>query len=241
LVRDIEGPNDESINLAQAVKFVDGPVFYTRQVEGLLKITVNARVFTEHEGVKSSMTGLQIAALVYPDKPSETKETKVVLLSENSREVPLTDTVHINGCEVFEVCRKEVTGGYERSRINRELSILRDGGQQVTFIDAPANSVVYHGVRARRGNEVSTTDVLVPIPSGYPAQMIDWAYLPEESPLFNRVKGAPQDPRVQALGRTWRQVSYHPHNGGGAPAWNPTIHGFHTYLGELLSWLSNQN
>jgi hypothetical protein len=238
LVRDTEGPHDESVAIDAIVKFIDGPVFYSRQVEAGLKITVNSRVFTEHEGVKAHMTGLEIATLVYPDKPSE---TKVVLLSEGSREVSLNETVHIKGCEAFEVVRKEVTGGYEQSRIDRELALLRESGQHVTFVEAPVNSVVYHGLRARRGGEISTTDVLVPIPSGYPGNMIDWAYLPEDSTLFGKVKGSPQDPRISALGRTWRQVSYHPHNGGGAPSWNPTIHGFHTYLGELISWLCNQN
>ncbi|MDB5386795.1 MAG: hypothetical protein JWM11_2441 [Planctomycetaceae bacterium] len=237
LVRDFEGSHDHSVALDATVKFVDGPVFYSRQFESGLKITVNARVFTEHEGVESSMTGLAIATLVYPDKPSE---TRVVFLSDNSREVSLTETVHIKGCESFEVVRKEVTGGYEQSRIDRELSVLRSGGQQMTFVEAPVNAIVYHGLRARRGIEVTTTDVLVPIPSGYPGQMIDLAYLTNDSPLFGKVKGEAQEPRIVALGRTWRQVSYHPHNGGGAPAWNPTVHGFHTYLGELISWLSNQ-
>lgn len=237
LVRDTEGLRDQNVPIDAKVRFIDGPVFYSRQVEAGLKITVNARVFTEHEGVKTSMTGLEIASLVYPDKPSE---TRVVFLTDNSREVPLTETLHIKGCDSFEVVRKEVTGGYEQSRIDRELSVLRSGGQQVTFVEAPANAIVYHGLRARRGIEVTTTDVLVPIPGGYPGQMIDLAYLPDDSPLFGKVKGEAQDPRIVALGRTWRQVSYHPHNGGGAPAWNPTIHGFHTYLGEVISWLSNQ-
>ncbi len=237
LVRDTEGPHDENVPLDAVIKFVDGPVFYSRHVETRLKITVNARFFTEHDGVKSSMTGLEIATLAYPDRPSE---TRVVFLSENNREVSLAEVIHIKGCESFEVVRKEVTGGYEQSRIDRELSILRSGGQLVTFVEEPVNAVVYHGLRARRGSDVSTTDVLVPIPGGYPGQAIDLAYLPEDSPLLGRVKGEVQDPRIVALGCKWRQVSYHPHNGGGAPAWNPTIHGFHTYLGELISWLSNQ-
>ena len=54
-----------------------------------------------------------------------------------------------------------------------------------------------------------------------------------------RVVGSAQDQRITALDRVWRQISDHPHNGGGGPAWNPTKHGFHTYLGELLSWLFN--
>jgi len=123
--------------------------------------------------------------------------------------------------------------------VKRELDDLCSGGQKMTLCDAPANAVVYHDLRARRGGEVSTTDVLVPIPGGYPGQMIDLAFLPEDSPLIGKVKGQPEGTRITALGRTWRQISYHPHNGGGAPAWNPAIHGFHTYLGELISWLTS--
>ena len=69
--------------------------------------------------------------------------------------------------------------------------------------------------------------------------MIDWAYLPENSPMLECVKGTPQDERITALGQLWRRISYHPHQGGGAPSWNPAVHGFHTYLGELVSWLHN--
>ncbi len=236
LERDLEGPNDEYISLEAVVRFVDGPVFYSRTEEATLKITVNSRVYTEHQGVMATMTGLQIATLAFPDRPSE---TRVWFVSEVRREVTLTETVHIHGCEVFEVVRREVTGGYEMSRMDREISELRDGGQQITLVPAPVNAVVYHNLVTRNGQNVSVTDVLVPIPGGYPAQFIDLAFLPDDSPLIGKVKGEPQGPRVVALGRTWRQISYHPHQGGGAPTWNPTVHGFHTYLGELLSWLSN--
>ena len=71
----------------------------------------------------------------------------------------------------------------------------------------------------------------------YPGQFIDWAYLPNDSPLIGRVKGSPQDERITSLGVVWRRISYHPHSGGGGPAWNPGLHGFHTYIGELVSWL----
>lgn len=83
---------------------------------------------------------------------------------------------------------------------------------------------------------MATTDVLVPVPAGYPAAMLDLAYLPEGSALIGRVKGAPQT-TINAGGRVWRQISYHPHNGGGGPPWNPNVHGFHTYIDELLTWL----
>jgi len=232
---DVEGPADEEVPLGSGVRFEDGPVFYSREVHAELKITVNSRVFTEHDGVRREMTGLQVAALVYPENP---QNTRVHLVSEGNREVPLTETLHIHGCEVFDVVRKDVTGGFERSRLDRELDDLRAGGLAVTFVEPPG-AVVYHGLRTGPRAPVEFTDVLVPLPSGYPGQMIDWAFLPDDSPLIGRVKGSPQNVRITALGRGWRQISYHPHNGGGGPKWNPTVHGFHTYLGEIVSWLRN--
>ncbi len=233
VVRDREGPDDDQLSLEAEARFPDGPVFYSRHVHAELKITVNSRVFTEHTGVKPVMTGLQIAALVYPEEPSN---TRVHFVSEGNREVPLNEPVKIRGCEVFDVVRKEVTGGFERCRVDRELDELRVGGLTVTLVEAPA-AVVYHALRTGGGAPVETTDVLVPIPGGYPGQMLDWAYLPDGSPLIGRLKGSPQDVRVTALRRVWRQISYHPHNGGGGPKWNPTVHGFHSYLGEVMSWL----
>lgn len=233
LYRDVEGPVDEEVPMATSIRFEDGPVFYTRELHAELRITVNSRVFTEHNGVRREMTGLEIASLVYPENP---QNTCVYLLSEGNREVPLTETLHIRECEVFEVVRKEVTGGFEQSRVDRELGQLLAGGLAVTFVGQPG-AVVYHELRTGLGAPVEVTDVLVPIPSGYPAQMLDWAFLPDDSPLIGRVKGSPQDVRITALGRVWRQISYHPHNGGGGPKWNPTVHGYHTYLGEIVSWL----
>lgn len=233
--RDTEGPDDLEIPAETGVRFVDGPVFYSRHVQAELKITVNHRVFTEHNGVKSEMTGLEIAALAYAENPSN---TRVFFVSDGNREVALTHTIHIKGCEEFQVVRKEVTGGFERPRLDRELDLLRAGGLSVTLVESPG-AVVYHGLRTGAGAPVQTTDVLIPVPGAYPGQMIDWAYLPENSPLIGRVKGSPQDHRLNALGQVWRQISYHPHTGGGGPPWNPTVHGFHTYIGEVLSWLKN--
>lgn len=231
--RDGDGPGDEEVPAAAAARFADGPVFYTRQAAAGLRITVNSRVFAEHDGVRAEMTGTQVAALAYPENPAN---TRVHLVSDGNREVALNETLHIRGCEVFEVVRREVTGGYELSRVARELEDLRAGGLGVTLVESPA-AVVYHALRP--GGGAAPTDVLVPVPGGYPGQMLDYAYLPEGSPLIGRVKGSPQEPRVTALGRVWQQISYHPHNGGGGPAWNPTVHGFHTYLGEVVSWLRN--
>jgi hypothetical protein len=81
---------------------------------------------------------------------------------------------------------------------------------------------------------------MVLIPGGYPGQMLDGAYLPAGSPLIGKVKGSPQG-QINAASRAWRLISYHPHNGGGGASWNPAIHGFHTYVGELLSWLYDAN
>lgn len=235
LYRDVEGPADDEIPAAAAARFVDGPVFYSREVHAELKITVNSRVFSEHNGVRPEMTGLQVATLVYPENP---QNTRVHLVSEGNREVPLAETLKIRGCEVFDVVRKEVTGGFERTRLDRELDDLRAGGLAVTLVESPG-AVVYHGLRTAAGAPVGATDVLVPVPGGYPGQMIDWAYLPQNSPLIGRVKGSPQGHKLDALGKVWQQISYHPHNGGGGPPWNPALHGFHTYLGELVSWLRN--
>jgi hypothetical protein len=107
----------------------------------------------------------------------------------------------------------------------------------VTLLSSPSPAVVYHDLRASPSGPVASADVLVPVPPAYPGQFIDWAYLPEGSTLIGRVKGSAQEHRIRAVGTVWQQISYHPHNGGGGPAWNPTVHGFHTYAGELISWL----
>ena len=234
VLRDTEGPNDVAITPDDEIRFEGGPVFVSHEVQAKLKIIVNHTLFTEHDGVKKRMSGLEIAALAYPDNPSE---TRVIFLSEANREVPLDEIITIENCEEFEVVRRGVSGGFERRRVERELSEFATGGQRVTLLDEPVNCVVYHDLPTKPDAGLGITDVLVPIPGGYPGQMIDWAYLPENSPLINKAKGQPQDHRITALGRVWRQISYHPHHGGGGPSWNPTVHGFHTYRGELVAWL----
>ena len=86
LIRDLQSRDDQDIANDSPAPFSAGPVFYTRQVQAELKITVNARVFTEHDGVKAAMTGLQIATLVYPERPSE---ARVWFVSAGNREVAL--------------------------------------------------------------------------------------------------------------------------------------------------------
>ena len=237
LLRDFESPKDEPIALEQSVEFGDGPVFYTRRSHVGLGITVNSRPFTEADGVKSEMTGEAIAALVYPQTPRDTK----VFLREpgKDRQIGLDEKIHIEGCEVFDVARCKVDGGYELVRVEREVEIVRASGAKVMVVKSPAPAVIYYGLRTLPGHPVSDTDVLVPIPSGYPGQLIDGAYLPEGSPLIGRVKGSPQGHVIDADGRQWRQISYHPHNGGGGPVWDQTLHGFHTYVSELVTWLYN--
>lgn len=236
LVRDDEGKTDQPIALNDRVEIKDGPVFYSRRVDTELSITVNSRRFSEHDGVKHVMTGEQIAALVYPQNP---RETRVWQASPEKREIGLDADVEIHCGDVFDVVRKKVDGGYEAPRVELELAKLRESGQVVTSVDNPA-AVIYHDLRTHPGNSVACSDVLVLIPSGYPGQMIDEAFLPQGSPLIGRVKGQPQG-QLTAAGRGWIRISYHPHNGGGGPAWNPTVHGFHTYIGELLSWLYDAN
>ncbi len=234
LLRDSEGPDDESIALEKQARFGDGPVFYSRAIAAGLTITINSRVFGEHDGVKPRMTGREIAALVYPENPENTRTWEV---SAGNREIGLGDVVSIEGCEVFDVVRRNVTGGFEANRLERELELLREGGLQVSLVTAPVRAVVYHDLRGSLDGNPITTDVLITVPAAYPGQFLDYAYLPEGSPFIGRVQGSPQEPRISALGKSWQQISYHPHNGGGGPAWNPGLHGFHTYLGELLSWL----
>jgi hypothetical protein len=121
--------------------------------------------------------------------------------------------------------------GEMKARISRELEMLN---WRTKLIENP-DAVIYCGIPSTLGIEIS--DVLVLVPEGYAQSMLDGACLPHESPLIGVVKGQPQG-QITADGKNWVPISYHPHNGGGAPPWDPTRHGFHTYLDELVSWLS---
>jgi Prokaryotic E2 family E len=128
-----------------------------------------------------------------------------------------------------------------RERIEQELALLREGGLEVAYIVSPRECVLFRAVptAGTRSGLPATTDVVVPVPAGYPAAMIDLAGLPVGSPLLAHLRGGQNSQGVmEADGRQWQLASYHPHNGGGGPSWNQMEHGFHTYLGHLLSWLA---
>ncbi len=125
-------------------------------------------------------------------------------------------------------------------RIERELGLLREASQRAELFRESRPVVLYREVPtggARLGLP-TVTDVVVPVPSGYPGTLIDLAGLPVGSPLLARVKGGQNNQGiVTADGRQWQLASYHPHTGGGGPPWDPMKHGFHTYLDHLIAWL----
>jgi hypothetical protein len=232
LFRDLKSPQDEEIGPDSTVRFEDGPVFYTRRAQGSLTITVNKQSFDSNDGVKTPMTGRQIADLI-------TKEPAEVVWLKGGEELPieLGEPVNLKGCEEFMVTRCTVKGGYEPARIEQEIERLRANGAEVEFVPGPAPAVIFHHVPTRKGYpHTRETDVLVPVPAAYPGAMLDGACLPAGSPLLNKVEGAPQT-MLQIGGRSWQLVSYHPHNGGGGPPWNPSRHGFHSYYSEVLAWI----
>ena len=236
LFRDLDVRDDQPIDDADAANFEQGPVFYTRKRSGL-KIIVNKKRFGVEDGVKPEMTGAEIAALV-SSKPNETKVFHRTTMGRV--EIGLCKSHKIGNCDEFDVIRKNVQGGFEQSRIDRELAVLRENGGKVTFEATPLAAVIYHDLPLRPGHAVAKTDVLVPVPGGYPGQFLDWACLPHGSPLVGKVPGAAQG-TISACGQNWTRISYHPHNGGGGPAWNKDRHGLHTYIDELLAWLDHAN
>jgi len=127
-----------------------------------------------------------------------------------------------------------------RERILSELAHLREGGQVAELISNGREVVLYRNVPtggARLGLP-DVIDVVVPVPPGYPASLIDLAGLPVGSSFLPRVKGGQNSQGLlQVDGRQWQLASYHPHNGGGGPPWDQIRHGFHTYLDHLIAWL----
>lgn len=128
-----------------------------------------------------------------------------------------------------------------RERIERELALLHEGGQKAELVEAGGRTfVVYFDVPASgvKCGLPQSTDVIVPVPPGYPGSPIDLAGLPLGSPFLGRVKGGNNNQgQILAAGHQWQFASYHPHNGGGGPPWNQLKHGFHTYVDHLIAWL----
>lgn len=127
-----------------------------------------------------------------------------------------------------------------RERILRELAILQEGNQIAELVSNGRDFVIYRNVptAGARFGLPDSTDVIVPVPSGYPASPIDLAGLPAGSPLLPRACGGQNNQgNVQAASSNWQLASYHPHTNGGGPPWDQMRHGFHTYFDHLLSWL----
>jgi hypothetical protein len=125
-------------------------------------------------------------------------------------------------------------------RIALELKLLMEGGQAAEYYESPRPVVLYRAVPTA-GSDLglpSEADVVVPVPGGYPAAMIDLAGLPVGSPFLALVRGGHNNQgAVEVDGRSWQFASYHPHNGGGGLPWDQTKHGFHTYLDHIIAWL----
>ena len=131
-----------------------------------------------------------------------------------------------------------------RERIERELARLLEGGQRAELVTGSRLAVVYRDVPTA-GEALglpATTDVVVPVPDGYPAALIDLAGLPVGSALLPRVRGGQNNQGLlTADGRDWQLASYHPHQNGGGPPWDQLRHGFHTYFDQLVAWLDRLN
>lgn len=200
-----------------------------------LHIFVNRRKFEESDGVKPVMTGGDIASLV------KIPPNNAVVRGPDGVEIGINQPVHVKNGAHFTATRQVVEGGHgPLDRVERELNLLREGGQVVECIRGDRQVVLYRDVPTAGAplGLPRTTDVVVPVPSGYPGSPIDLAGLPVGSPLLARTRGGQNNQGlVNADGRRWQLASYHPHNGGGGPPWDQTVHGFHTYLDHLLAWL----
>lgn len=232
LFRDLRSPEDQPVGDEAPAIFDAGCVFRTQERKHTLRIFVNRLPFTERDGVKPEMTGLEIAKLV-EDKPENTRVTRIT--DGQNTPIALDQCFKIAECDQFKVVRNNVNAGFQSDRIERELAILRESGTRVTLIGGPVPAVIYHDVPVRTGQPVAATDVLVKIPGGYPGGVPDNAFLPAGSPLLNCTPGAAQE-SLTFGGCQWTQKSIHPHSNSGI-TWNKDKHGFHTYYGEILNWL----
>ena len=207
-----------------------------------LVIYVNRRKFDEGDGVKPRMTGGDIALLV--DVPPGNAVVRLERRGEK-REIDEKEKVEIKHDDHFLVTRRVVEGGdMNQDRIARELRVLADGGQIAGLVVDSSPVVIYFDVPTA-GEErglPSASDVVVPVPSGYPGGIIDLAGLPVDSPFLDLVKGGRNSQgQISVADREWQLASYHPHGGGGGPPWDPNRHGFHTYLDHLIAWLAHLN
>jgi len=125
-------------------------------------------------------------------------------------------------------------------RIQAELARLLEGGLVAELVPSSRLVVIYRDVPTAGASHglPTLTDVIVPVPEGYPGPAIDLAGLPVGSPFIPRVVGGGNNQGIlEAAGQQWQLASYHPHNGGGGPPWDQTVHGFHTYFDHLVAWL----
>jgi hypothetical protein len=131
-----------------------------------------------------------------------------------------------------------------QERIERELALLKAGEQRTELFIEGRPMVLYRAVPTA-GPTIGlpdSSDVVVPVPEGYPGAMIDLAGLPVGSPFLPLVKGGGNNQGIVVVeGRQWQLASYHPHNNGGGPPWDQTRFGFHTYLDHLIAWLYRLN
>jgi hypothetical protein len=130
-------------------------------------------------------------------------------------------------------------------RIARELAALAEGGQEAELVPIEGNpqryAVIYRAVPTAGAplGLPAKTDVIVVVPAGYPAAVIDLAGLPVGSVLLPRLRGGGNSQgQLAAAGQSWQLASYHPHSNGGGEPYDPIKHGFHTYFQEVLAWLA---
>jgi hypothetical protein len=132
-------------------------------------------------------------------------------------------------------------------RVLRELKVLAEGGQVAEYwmVGDPVSGkpfVIYRELptAGHKYGLPALSDAIVPVPNGYPGALIDLAGLPVGSPLLPRVKGGTNSQGVFEIdGVMYQLASYHPHNGGGGPAWDQNRFGFHTYVDQLIAWLAH--
>jgi hypothetical protein len=96
------------IPIAETIHIKNGMHFLVSKKN--LHIFVNRRKFDAADGVRPEMTGGQIAALV--DVPADNAVVRLESGNE-PREIPVTETIHIEDGMHFLVTRKVVEGGHE--------------------------------------------------------------------------------------------------------------------------------